>query len=263
MEKTRQQSHLMASHSELLLELLIQKKKQNPQYSLRSFAKQLSMSPAHLSQLISGKRTMTFRVAKQIADRLSLSPWERKVLAQGASAMPLDTLLDESDEFRSLKEDQFKAISDWYHFAILSLSELKDNEARPKWIAQRLNLDELIARDAFERLKRLRLIEVSDGKFRQSTRPLQTTRDVSSAAIRKYHHQNLKLAAEKLDSAEIDLREFSAITMAIDPSRIKRAKQMIEKFKREICRELNAGVKQEVYTLAIQLFPVSSQRNKK
>jgi hypothetical protein len=29
--------------------------------------------------------------------------------------------------------------------------------------------------------------------------------------------------------------------MAIDPSWMKRAKQMIEKFKREVCRELSAG----------------------
>jgi uncharacterized protein (TIGR02147 family) len=239
------------------MECLREKKAKNASFSLRAYARQLGISPTQLSMVISGKRPLTAKVALKLADHLQLSPYEKERLLTEVHATrvsaPRRTILD---------EDQFRAIAEWYHFAILSLSQLEDAKSDPKWIARRLNIDSLTARDAFERLKRLGLIEESRGKFRQTTHPIRTTNDVPSAAIRKHHKQNLHLAAEKLDSVEVDRREYASLTIAIDPERLPRAKEMIRRFKEDLGRHLEAGRKSQVYTLSMQLFPVTEPERK-
>ena len=54
--------------------------------------------------------------------------------------------------------DTFAVISDWYHYAILSLLEVTDARLDPRWISKRLGINRLEARLAIERLKRLSLI---------------------------------------------------------------------------------------------------------
>jgi hypothetical protein len=49
--------------------------------------------------------------------------------------------------------------------------------------------------------------------------------------------------------------------MAVDPALLPEAKDMIKKFRRRLSRFLESGKKKEVYTIAIQLFPVSRQQN--
>lgn len=230
------------------------RKTRNGQFSLRAFARFLEMSPSLLSQLLSGKRRLTRKQALKIANRLDFSPAERNRLLIGPYSETAGLL----DERRLLEEDQFNLISDWYHYAILGLASLESNSSSPKWISRRLGISEIIATDALRRLKRLKLIEIKDGSFRQVTKPLDAGWNAPSAALRRHHKQNMDLAKEKIDTVDLSKREYSSITMAANPIQLKKAKDLIAEFKYRLSKILEQGERTEVYTLSVQLFPVTT-----
>lgn len=232
---------------------LKERQERNPSFSLRSFAKWLGVSPAHLSQLISGKRKVTPKVLKTVSSRLGLSPSER-------TAFLKRTLAIESDRAGQVKlklsEDQFHLISDWYHLAILSLLKISGAKSDPRWIARRLGITATQAVEAVSRLERLSLIETAPS-IKRTSMPLKVSSEVRSDAIRAYHKQNLRLALEKVDTVETQLREFQAVTMAIDPAKLPRARKLIEDFLTQMDELFDGGKPSEVYTVALQLFPVT------
>lgn len=156
-----------------------------------------------------------------------------------------------------LSEDKFKVIADWYNFAIVELCKMKKPISDENQVTRRLGVSVVEAKNALNRLKRLGLIEEKHGVLRATTVSLSTTRDIPSSAIRRYHRQNLALADKSIEIDPVDLREFSSITIPADLGRLKEAKDLIMEFKRKIGRFLETSNTSEVYTLAIQLFPVS------
>lgn len=214
------------------------------------------MSPAQLSALINGRKNLTPKQASKIISALSLDEQEAQEVLQGMLPDKVEQANQTPDK-KVLSTDEFKLIADWYHFAILSLSKIKNNKASAKWIAQRLQIDPILAAESLNRLERLGLITIKNGQFHQSSKPLTTTSDIPQPAIRSYHRQNLQLAAEKLETIPLEERIFSATTLATTPDRIKLAKKLIMQFKRKLSETLECQNPTEVYTLSLQLFPVS------
>ena len=238
------------------------KRENNPSFSLRAFAKFLNISPAALSQVLSGKREFSKKNILKIAQKFSLSPIETKELLKSAKQKEFNDDDESPMELIRLENDRFRVISDWYHIAILSLAKLKDNRSDPQWVADQLSISVLEARDALHRLKRLKFITEKNGKLqRLLEKPLSVITPTPSSAIRKYHKQNLALAQKAIDEVSMEERELSAITMAIDLKKLDQARILITKFKRKLARFLEAGKQQRVYTLSVQLFPVSKGGN--
>ncbi len=236
------------------------RQERNPRYSLRAFAAFLGMSPAHLSQVMSGKRSLSFRTAEALAERLNLNPGERQRALGGLG--PVRQRLTETESFYRLKEQEFETIASWEDYAVLGLASLESNKAEARWIAERVGLSVAQARVTLNRLVKLGLLSIEAGRFFQTGRALTTTQDVRSAAIRQFHRGLLGKAVDTLDTVELDRRDFGAIIMAIDPSKLPQAKKRLQQFRRELCAELEDGSRKEVYALSLQLFPLSKPRRK-
>ncbi len=250
------------AYQSVLRSHLDDRRRRNSRFSLRSFAKHLEISPGQLSSLINGKKNLTAKQAVKIIEKLNLS--EQDALDLMRELHPkLRALSPPSPSTQLLSEDEFRLISSWEHFAILSLGKVRENRATPEWIASALAIDLPTATVAFQRLKRMGLIRLKDGHFRQTTKPLITTTEVPSSAIREYHRQNLLLAAQKIESVPVEEREFTSITMAVNPRRMEKAKKIIREMKQKVCDELETSDCTEVYTLAIQLFPVTAPGGRK
>ena len=231
---------------------LKERQQRNPQFSLRSFARWLDLSPAQLSQIMSGKRKVTAKTLTLVSDRLGLSPVERLQLMQASMPGFVD---NDPQDFR-LSEDQFRMVAEWYHWAILSLTQLPGAQSDPRWIARRLGISVAQAQEALVRLQRLELIETAP-KFKQTSKPIRVASQVGSDAIRSYHKQNLNLAIEKIDTIPMELRQLHSITMPADPHKLAKANQYMDEFLSRMSELMGSGKPSEIYTLAIQLFPVS------
>lgn len=236
----------------LLKKTLAERCAKNPQYSIRAFAKATGISHTVLSLVLSGKRSLSKKATLKLADYLELNPKQRQALIDSKKKV-------EADDYQTLSLDAFEVISEWYHYAILSLLELPEAEFEAKWIAQRLGINQLNAKLAMERLQRLNLVEQdSEGQWRQSGKPLKVDNAVSTVATKKFHKQLLELAAASIDRDPIPIRDFSSMTFTLDPSQMEYARKRIRDFRRELTAELEIkGAPSSVYNFTMQLYPVT------
>lgn len=230
----------------------------NPSYSLRAFAKKLSIHPAALSEILNGKRIVSTKLALRLVSCLDLTEAEREqILSFAAQGSLLKKLGKEQTAVASqLAMDQYFLVAEWYYYAILSLAEIKGFKANAKYISQRLGLSLDIADKALDRLTRLGYFEQKKGRLvPQKNVRLSTTTDIASDSLRRRHEINLQAAQEALRNVPIELREFTFITMAIDLKKLKFAKPIIREFREKLCAFLEDGEKTDVYEFCMSLFP--------
>ncbi len=102
-----------------LQEELVLRCKRNPSYSLRSFSKAVGVSPSFLSKILNGQRRITDEVFEKIATNLNLEPAIRTAFVREAKPSS-----DSEMNFHNLQLEYFKIISDWYHYALIELTNL-------------------------------------------------------------------------------------------------------------------------------------------
>ena len=243
-----------------------QKQRKNPSYSLRAYARFLGIYSATLSSVLKGKRTLPLPSAEQISNKLSLSPKEKDRFISSIfeikslkrlSSLPLkpkkeERLLDQT-------ETQYKILSEWEHYAILSLLECDDFKSETEWISNRLGITKIRSDQAIQKLKDAKLIKISkNGKIQKTFEKLNTSEDVVSKAIQKSHHESLEIAQEKLKTVPVEKRDYSTTTFAVDPRHMEEAKTLIREFRKRLARLMEDGRKTEVYRLSIELYPLTT-----
>lgn len=251
--------------------------KKNARYSLRSFARALDIDGGALSRILAGQKIPTPEIAEKILSHLPLSSKDAQrfmfSIAQTyeergvqRKKKEIRALLDEiknqpSIAERDLTPEIFSVISDWHHYAILQLTETKAFRSDPRWIARQLDLPEMEAKLAIDRLLNLELLTENKGKWVRSPERL-TTGDlrITTPAFRKRIKQVSEKSVHSLENDPIAERNHTTLTVAIDPARLPEAKEMIQAFTDRLGTFLGAE-KKRVYELQINLFPL--QRSEK
>lgn len=223
----------------LLQDELVRRTQKNPGYSLRAFARMLGIQSGFLSKLLLGQRRVTPATVRRIGAKLGLSLQEIEFFEQ-AHRHKFDTA---AMDFHQIAHDHFQIISDWYHFAILELAEVKGFDPSTRWIAKTLGISVAEAQAAVERLVRIGYISI-DTKGRWKLLEAHTTTlgvDETNAALQQMQKQILQMAIESLETVSIDRRDQTTMTMAIDSSLVPAAKERVKKFRRELCAFLEGG----------------------
>ncbi|MBI3557121.1 MAG: TIGR02147 family protein [Deltaproteobacteria bacterium] len=246
------------SHIRFLNEELARRMRVNPRYSLRSFARQLGVSPGELSELLRGKRKLSFKLAVKIAIKLDLSMDEKNhllSLVQGEEQLLHGQVPALALSSRQLTLDMFHVVSDWFCFAILTLADCIDFKWDTTWIARRLAISETEVRIALERLERVGLIERKGKSFVAVKDYVMTPSGIPSEAIRNYHRTLLSKAIEALELQSVFERDISGISLALDPAQLPALKKEISDFQDRIVQRYSQGKKRgEVYQLEVACF---------
>lgn len=233
---------------EVLIHELTRRVARNPRYSMRAFSTQLGISHSLLSLVLSKRRRVTEKTLSRVCEALDAKR---------------DEVLGDSNAYHRFPTQDFEAISDWFHYAILSLLEIKGFRMDPRWISNRLGISAAQARLAIERMRSMGILIRIKGRWRQSTKPLVVDNTIARPKIRTHHKQLLQKAEEALDSTLFEERDYSAMTFAMDPANILIAKEKIKTFRRSLVRELERqGRRTEVYQFNLQLFPLSKKERK-
>ena len=252
-------------HNRKLMEL----RNNNSAYSVRAFARRLGVSSGALSELLNGKRYPSRKLASRIAERLLLDPQERseflRAYPKGETRLrksqtpETEESFEEKSSYLQLSAESFKLITEWQHFAILSLMNTVRFQSSTLWIARRLRGVSLLkVNHALERLKRLKMIVLDEkGNFKRSQSPYRTTDCVADLSIQKAHLEYLQEAKTALIEIPISDRDFTSVMMAVDPRKLAEARVKIRKFQDELSEFLESDPKTEVYQLCIQLFPLT------
>jgi uncharacterized protein (TIGR02147 family) len=234
----------------------------NPQYSLRAFAKFLGIDHATLSQLLRGKRALTARAILKLGTRIGLDrPAIDRYAARAASVA--EYAEDEAgwDEVQQLTSDTASIIADWYHFAILELTRLRDFKTDSRWIARVLGITADEVNIALTRLTRLGLLEMV-GPDRWIDRAGDLTAslaDFNRAAVQRLSERVRPLLVRALGTVEPGYCEHSTTALALRTARVPNVLERIARFRRELITLLEHDPERDdVYHLEINFFPITS-----
>ncbi|KYG68816.1 hypothetical protein AZI87_06195 [Bdellovibrio bacteriovorus] len=245
----------MNKTSEFLLNEYQRRRSSSPELTNAQFARILGIPSSRLSDYINGRRIMTQAVGRQVIKGLGMADTDFEHLKNliEFDKRKVKTLLPEGQ----LKEDEFGVICDWYHFAILALVPVKTFQPNANWIADRLNIPLEVASAAIDRLCRLGLLIVEDGKFTVTKKQLETTHNIPSESLRRSHKQSITQVLDNMDRIPLDLRDVTSITFPMNRKKIPEAKRLIRNFRRKMATLMTQGPKTDVYNLNVQLFPVT------
>lgn len=237
---------------------LIRRCDRNRNYSLRSFAKSLSVDASTLSQILRGTRPLSKTMQRKLALTLGLGPMEferfNETDTQDAALSP--------KELRELSADFFAVMSDWYHDAILELSRIPSFQSNARWVAKKLGITVSEVNIAVERLQRLEFLTIDEqGNWINtlSDNTISTDFDVTSAALRKLQKQVLELSTKALETVPKPQRDHSSMMVTFDPDDLTAIKQKIKDFRRDVfayCERKEARPS-SVYQLAVSFFPIT------
>lgn len=241
-------------HIEKLLEAWHTRRRQNPAFSLRAYARYLSVQPPTLSAVLRNKRPLPKKTTEAIARKLGLSPMEEQAFRE--SARTRDIPPPSSGAPRELldTERHFRIIAEWEYFAVLSLAHLKGFSAKPTWISKRLGIGEARAGQVVRDLQKAGLMANGKRTFKAVT----TSEDIASRALRVSHAETLDLARQKLEEVPLDLRDYSSEVFCVNARALPALKQLIRDFRAKVTALADSEANfSDVYELAIQLFPLT------
>jgi uncharacterized protein (TIGR02147 family) len=257
-----------------LSEVLVFRSEQNPAYSLRLFAMELGISPSGLSEILKGKKNLSYGKAVEICHRLELPADETAyfcALTQLASARRPEEkkqILQRINEIHpknkmvDLSLDLFSAISEWYHVPILALTDVPSFSLTDKNVAKKLGITRVQAEVAIERLVRLELLErLSHTKYRRVQNHIMFKSKDINKALQNFHRQMLGKAADALATQANTEKVVETRTFAFDPTQLEEAKRRISRFLSELMDFLETGEKKtEVYHLSLHIFNIKGEK---
>src|SRR3989338_1332544 len=245
------------------------KKEQNKKFSLRLWAMKLNLkSPSALTMILKGERQAGAGLTDQFIDYFNFTHSQATYFkslvklskCNGDERKRIELLktlqnVHPKKELHLLETDTFDAISNWYFFAIRELTQIKGFKEDYRWISERLGkkITPQEAKKAIETMVRLHLLKRSkEGSLEQTQEQVTTTVDISSEALKQFHHEMMTLADQSLRNVPVEKREMTSVTLNIDPQKMKKVKELIREFRIRFTDLMEENPGKETYQLNIQ-----------
>lgn len=253
-------ANLLDMLHKILLQEFEKRALHNPQYSLRSFARDLQINSGTLSSILNHRRPIGPKVLAHMMKVLPLSIAEKKKIL---SSLFVDTSPETEAEVPTLlTEEILTVIKDWEHYAILAYLQLPNARQTPGGLASDLDIPQSRALRALSNLEAVGLIRRSANWFVSSYKSIITSRGIPSPALREAHRQYLDKAKWALEHLSVEERDITGVTMAISRKNLPKAKELITQFRKDLSGLLAQGQVDDIYRLNLQLFPLTKLRNK-
>ena len=259
-------TQLMPVHfSDIMRDQFQKRALKNPSYSLRAFARDLDLTSGNLSEIMSKKAGISLQKAQYIATKLELENDEKLFfckLAEANSARKKDDrekaeaqLWKYDTHYNTISEDFYRVISDWHHFALVELVAIKDFVYDHEWISKRLGISKEESEMAVERLIKVGLLELVDGKLSQTYDLFIAPSGTPSDAAKKFHRQVFAKASEAIITQKIEERDFSSGFFRVRSSELPKIAARIKDFRRELVKEIESGTDHDsVYAFSTLFF---------
>lgn len=259
-----------ADYRRVLKDTLARRCKSNPRYSLRAFSRDLNVSSGTLSDIIKGKKGLSRSAGAAVARRLGYKRAEvehfcdlidsvdgRSESLRQSARLRLQRYSAEHDPLYRIQADTLQVLSEWFHFAILALSNLKNFKSDPGWIAKTLRIKPEEAAAAIERLIRLSLLVEDGGRLRAVSKQI-TAVEGAKAATRRFQRELLERAIVALSTQSSEERVGGTMFMTVDSTRIAEVEEKIRKFRLQLAASMDEERSDRLYCLTTHFFCVSS-----
>lgn len=231
-----------------------ERQKRNGQYSLRSFARDLGVSPGRLSRILSGKDEAGHRLISAILKSKIFSSEEMDELAK--CVKETESPFGKGSSYEGLSLDGQEAAAIWNHLAVFNLITLPGFKFNRETVSKRLGLsEEQVQRSVKFLLSHNYIRKTETGVFASNSDQLffspKHFKDIHSAHL-DYLQANKKRAQECPEDSSF----FGLVTVAMSDEAFQKAKTMMNKVLAKICREDATNPNQKVFHVSTQIFAV-------
>lgn len=254
--------------------LLETKKKNNSQFSLRSWARHLGYnSPAYLSLVFSKERKVNISLIEKIkkTQKLSHRQWRHlKLLYLRSlhnddleSELFLDLLnLNKPHQSNHISLDAFDVLSEWYYFTLIEVTKIKGffiNIPNIRKIFINKIEHESTILNALSFLERSKFLKKEGSRYIKASKGVGNIfSKIPSKTIQLFHHSMLDLAQTALKEQNLKERHFGASTFAIKKDFLDEALTIVERAHQEI-QNLSSDQADYVYQFNTQLFKMTKK----
>ncbi len=243
----------------LLQSKLTEYRKANPRFSIRALARKLTLQASATNEILRGERRVSRKLAEKITRKLGLDPSERSDVLRSFPEVSKRRRLSPLAALK-INSQQFSVISEWTHFAILSLMQTSKFKSDPKWIGERFGITELEAKKALEKLESVGLIAKNEhGKWIRTSGSVNTSDDTFNLSLQRSHFNDMDLARAKLGQVAVDKRDFTSFTFPVNPKLLPQAKEILRKTQDDLDDLMAGADPQEIYRLCMYLFPLTGE----
>ncbi len=260
---------------------LRERQKRNARFSLRAWSRQVGYkNPSYLSHVLSRKRRLKPDFASKLAADLalkgrSLKYFELLVLNQNASSdteqQTYKKLISAARPKRGasstnqLSLETFSLIADWYHWAILEMTDLESFDGDPRAIQKMLcgRVDLKTIQRAVDRLVRAGLL-THDGAGRLVRANKDTNNETEAPAqpeaVIAYHKQMGELAVKAVSEQTRSERDFYGSTLTIRRENFEKVQEILKEAHLRVLRYAEHGkTGEDVYQLNTQFFRLAGK----
>ena len=237
-----------------LRDTLIEKQERNPQYSLRSFARDLNLSSGKLSEILRSKSKMTLNTFEQISTSLNFDEEIYNSLRKD--------LKDFNEGRRKLSElsiDEENFIMTNDHLAILGLMNISIFKHCTKWIASSLKRDEKAIIKLIDELIEVDLVTFKDDKYTTNETGAKVS-PPSDTQVTKMLKNGFIRASNASEHYGNEQHWFSNMVIPAPKNEVKLiGKKFWNAFKEiNFEQEKNLDQSDELYEIVVGVYPITN-----
>jgi len=256
------------------------KKRANPRWTYGVWAKQMGLKDnSSIIKIIRGQRQAGPEVTKKLISYFQFTSRESmyfqdlihlaKANKDPSLTLPIlqkIKLYRHLNDFHILPEEDFRVISQWIFYALRQMSKLNDFRMDAQWISEQLlfQVTPTQVKEALDTLQKKGLLLWDSEKkcWSRGKGKLDTTDDVASEAIKRFHEGSLDNAKIILRDPQVPVveREFDSFTLAFNSKDLASAKEYLRKVMDDFAviygREV-VGQSDRVYQLQLQFYPLT------
>lgn len=265
------------NYREFLRDYYNEQKREKTGFSYQYFANKAGFkSKSFLKLVIDGKKNLTPRSLDKINRGMKLSPRSFSYLTdlvefnQSNSVNVLNSFFEKlvgynrRNSTKLIIKEQYDFYSKWYHSTIRELVTINnfdgDYERLGKMLRPAITTKQ--ARQSVELLLKLGLIKRRAKGFDQLDNIISTGDEVKSLAVKNFHLQNFKLAAESIENCESEERDISSLVLGLSEDGFKSIKSEIQLFRKKLLDIANADKNlSTIYHVNFQIFPTSGKKS--
>lgn len=273
-------SLLLPHPGKILKPYFEQKKAHRPNYSLRALARDLEMSPAFVSQIFSCQRSLSLAAAENFVRVLKVQRSDATVLRKSVvlyskENKDLGKILNEYlsrdpliGSFRKYQRKNFQSLqflTNWHQLALMELLTCEGYQTDEPLMARKLKISLSELRSSLSILVKAGLIEKINNRWIKKTKHQDFATDTSHEAVRQYHRTMTNKAIDLLSDPgstqkeEVRRRRMTGATLAVNPEKLNKALEEIDKFLFKMTSLLGDGDCSDVYQINLQLFPLTKE----
>jgi uncharacterized protein (TIGR02147 family) len=236
----------------LLNQIYEEKKKVNPRFSIRSFARLIEVDQSLLTKVLKGQRSLSSENARRCLE----------ILKADQVAVKLNPIKKiKKINFQKLNDSMFEMISDWEYFAVLEMFHLKDVTISEDFVSQKMGLTLERATQILKILLDTNFIKRSQNSYILSSGDTSWAPGINertSEAKKNLQKKLLQKSIASLDADPLEIRDHSSVTLAIKKSELPLLKTTLKDVRRQLTEMFQkSGDFDEVYQITISLFPLT------